>query len=194
MTFVNRDTPAARGSVRHSERVQAFRRMLLLTVIVLVAAACYYAPLRVAGQEVSQHLPDVIFRTYEKETIRTADLKGDLVFVGLWATGSKNCTAMRESLERLDKQFAVQGVWFLAVSEDEKQQSWKEYLFHHPSPMTEVWDENHSFRRKARLTSLPAIFVVDRGGQIRWQSRWTAAAESEASAQLTSLMQEPRPK
>ena len=37
------------------------------------------------------------FRTYEKETIRTADLKGDVVFVGLWATGSKNCTAMRMS-------------------------------------------------------------------------------------------------
>jgi peroxiredoxin len=193
MTFVNRDTPA-QGSVRHSERVQAFRRMLLLTVIVLVAVACYCAPLRVAGQEVSPPLPDVTFRTYEKETIRTADLKGDVVFVGLWATGSKNCTAMRESLERLDKQFAVQGVWFLSVSEDEKQQSWKEYLFHHPSPMTEVWDENHSFRRKARLTSLPTIFVVDRGGQIRWRSQWTPAAESEASAQLTSLMQEPRPK
>ena len=99
---------------------------------------------------------------------------------------------MREALERLDKQFAVQGVWFLAVNEDEKQQSWKEYLSHHPSPMTEVWDENHSFRRKTRLTGLPTIFVVDRSGQIRWQSRWTAAAEAEASAQLTSLMQEPR--
>ena len=193
MTYVNRDTPA-QGGVLHSERVQAFRRRLLLTVIVLVAAACCCAPLRVAGQEVSQPLPDVTFRTYEKETIRTADLKGDVVFVGLWATGSKNCTAMRESLERLDKQFAVQGVWFLSVSEDEKQQSWKEYLFHHSSPMTEVWDENHSFRRKARLTSLPTIFVVDRGGQIRWRSQWTPATDSEASAQLTSLMQEPRPK
>ena len=53
MTFVNRDTPA-QGSVRHTERVQAFRRKLLLTVIVMVAAACYCAPLRVAGQEVSQ--------------------------------------------------------------------------------------------------------------------------------------------
>jgi peroxiredoxin len=193
MTFVNRDTPA-QGSVLHSEGVQAFRRRPLLTVIVLVAAACYCAPLRVAGQEVSQPLPDVTFRTYEKETIRTADLKGDVVFVGLWATGSKNCTAMRESLERLDKQFAVQGVWFLSVSEDEKQQSWKEYLFHHSSPMTEVWDENHSFRRKARLTSLPTIFVVDRGGQIRWRSQWTPAADSQASAQLTSLMQEAPPK
>jgi len=193
MTFVNRDTPAW-GSVRHPERVQAFRRMLLLTVIVLVAAACYCAPLRVAGQEVSQPLPDVTFQTYEKETIRTADLKGDVVFVLLWATGSKNCAAMRESLERLDKQFAVQGVWFLSVSEDEKQQSWKEYLFHHPSPMTEVWDENHSFRRKARLTSLSTIFMVDRGGQIRWRSQWTPAAASEASAQLASLMHEPRPK
>jgi peroxiredoxin len=193
MTFVNRDTPA-QGSARHSERVQAFRRMLVLTAIILLVAAYHNAPMGVAGQEVNQPLPDVTFRTYENETIRTADLKGDVVFVGLWATGSKNCTAMRESLERLDKQFAVQGVWFLAVSEDEKQQSWKEYLFHHPSPMTEVWDENHSFRRKARLTSLPTIFVVDRGGQIRWRSRWTLAAESEASAQLTSLMQGPRPK
>ncbi len=190
MTFVRGDMPF-RSRVRYCE---ALRRRLVLTVIALLAAAGYYAPMRVAGQEASPPVPDVTFRTYEKETIRTGDLKGDVVFVGLWATGSGNCTAMRESLERLDKQFAVQGVWFLAVNEDDKQKSWREYLFHHPSPMTEVWDENHSFRRQTRLTSAPTIFVVDQNGKIRWRSRWSAAAEAEASAQLTSLMQEPRPK
>lgn len=192
MTFANCDTPV-QISVRYYDRPRAFRRPLVLTMIILLAA-CYYSPVRVAGQEVNQSLPDVTFRTYEKETIRTADLKGDVVFVGLWATSSKNCTAMRKALERLDKQFAVQGVWFLAVNEDAKQQSWREYIFHHPSPMTEVWDENHSFRRKTRVTSLPMVFVVDRGGQIRWRSHWTSASEAEASAQLTALMQEPRPK
>jgi len=193
MTFAKRDTPR-RSCVRHSESAQAFCRLLVLTVTVLLVAACYYAPMPIAGHEVSQLLPDVTFRTYEKETIRTADLKGDVVFVGLWATRSKDCTAMRESLERLDKQFAVQGVWFLAVNEDDQQQSWREYLFHHPSPMTEVWDERHSFRRKTRLTSVSSIFVVDRSGQIRWRSRWTPTTETEASAELTSLMQEARPK
>ena len=191
MRFLHR--VIARSRLRYNERAQELRRSLLLSVIAL-AAACQYLPIQAMGQGANQPVPDVTFRTYENETIRTSDLKGEVVFVGLWMTDSKDCTAMREAFERLDKQFAVQGVWFLAVNEDEKQQAWRDYLFHHPSPMTEVWDENHSFRRKTRLPPPTTILVVDRSGLIRWRSRWTASAEAKASAQLTSLMQEQRPK
>lgn len=192
MTFAN-GVAVSRPSPRRT--TGALRRLQISAVIVLLAAFCRYPSAHAAGQEVNQPVPDLTFRTYQDETIRTGDLKGDVVFVYLWAADCKACVAAREAIERLDKQFAVQGVWFLAVDEDDKPQSWKDYLFHNLSPMTEVRDENHSFRKKVRLPKLPAAFVVDRAGQIRWSSpHWADTDEAKASAQMSTLLQEAKPK
>jgi thiol-disulfide isomerase/thioredoxin len=191
MTFLNR-VKGVWSTARHG-KTAASHRPLRLALIVFLAFVCQYAPGNVAGQEANQPVPDMTFRTYEDQTIRTGDLKDYVVLVYLWATDCKACVATRAAIERLDKQFAVQGVWFLSVNEDEKTRPWKNYLFRHPSPMTEVWDENHSFRRNTGTTKLPVVIIVGRGGQVRWRSRWTADAETKASAQLASLLQEPPP-
>jgi hypothetical protein len=139
-------------------------------------------------------LPDLTFHTYENESIRTGDLKGDVVFVYLWAVDCRSCVAARAAIERLDKQFAVQGIWFLSVDEDANKQSWRGYLRHNPSPMTEVWDQHHILRGKLRSQRLPAAFAVDRSGHIQWKTaRWSDKDEAETSTQLTMLLQEPKP-
>jgi thiol-disulfide isomerase/thioredoxin len=172
----------------------ALRRPLALAGVALLAACFRYAPLY-AGPEPKQALPDVTFRTSQDETVRTDDMKGDVVFVDLWATDCKACAAMRAAAKRLNTRFAAQGVRFLGVNEDAEQQTWKSYLVHNPSPLIEVWDKSHSFRVALHLTSVPAAFVVDRSGQVRWSSpRWNDAAEAQASAQMEGLLKEPPPK
>jgi cytochrome c biogenesis protein CcmG/thiol:disulfide interchange protein DsbE len=168
------------------------RRPLALAGVALLAASFRYAPVYAAA---SQALPGVTFRTAQDETVRTDDLKGDVVFVDLWATNCKACAAMRAAAERLNGRFAAQGVRFLSVNEDAERKTWKDYLIHNPSPLIEVWDENHSFRLAMRLPGLPAAFVVDRSGWVRWRSpKWNGAAEAQAAAQIDSILREPQPK
>jgi thiol-disulfide isomerase/thioredoxin len=194
MTFLKRIAPASLA-LPHRRRSLLNCRKILAAVTVL-AFCCHFPPVNAAGQETTPSLlPDLTFRTYEDESIRTGDLKGDVVFVYLWAADCKSCLAARPAIEHLDKQFAVQGVWFLSVDEDANRQPWRNYLLHNPSPMTEVWDENHLFRTRVRLPKLPAAFAVDRSGQIRWRTpRWSSSDEAKASAQMASLLQEPKPK
>ena len=165
MTFLKRIAPASLA-LPHRRRSLLNCRKILAAVTVL-AFCCHFPPVNAAGQETTPSLlPDLTFRTYEDESIRTGDLKGD-----------------------------VQGVWFLSVDEDANLQPWRNYLLHNPSPMTEVWDENHLFRTRVRLPKLPAAFAVDRSGQIRWRTpRWSSSDEAKASAQMASLLQEPKPK
>lgn len=184
------------ASNRPGRQCAVFAGSRILTAAAVLGLGCHFAAPSAAGQKtVSPQLPDLTFYTYENESIRTADLKGDVVFVYLWAAECKSCVAARSAIERLDKQFAVQGVWFLSVDEDANRTPWRNYLLHNPSPMTEVFDEGHRLRSKVRLPKLPAAFAVDRSGQIRWSTaRWSSADESQVSAQLAELLKEPKPK
>jgi cytochrome c biogenesis protein CcmG/thiol:disulfide interchange protein DsbE len=176
-------------------RAAALRRPLALAGVALLAACFRYAPMYAAGPEPNQALPDVTFRTSQDETVRTDDMKGDVVFVDLWTTNCKGCAAMRAAAKRLNQRFVAQGVRFLGVNEDPEQQTWKTYLVQNPSPLIEVWDKSHSFRAAMHLTGVPAAFVVDRSGQVRWSSpRWNDAAEAQASSQMEGLLKEPPPK
>ena len=180
----------------HDRTAPALRVRQTLGAIVLLAVCCFapiYAPIH-AAPDSNHALPDVTFRTSQDETVRATDMKGDVVFVYLWATDCEACFAMRSAVERLNKQFGVRGVRFLSVNEDGEQQTWKDYMVHNPSAFIEVWDKNHSFRSKMHLTHLSTALITDRSGRIRWRSRWTADAEAKASAQLAGLLQEPSPK
>lgn len=163
------------------------RRMF---IVALLAVCCCSAFLSSAAPQEVQTLPDVTFRTYQNETVRTADMKGNVLFVEFWSTNCKACSEMRTATERLNDQFAAKGVMFLSINEDVEHKTWEEFLIHKPSPLIEVRDVKHSFRRTWHVTSVPAALIVDRGGQIRWRRPWTSASEPQASETLTRLLQE----
>jgi len=168
---------------------QTLRRRVSFAVVLLLVHG-FAAPVYAAGPQEAQPLPDVTFRTYQNESVRTGDMKGSVIFVELWATNCKACPPMRAAAERLNGQFAAQGVMFLSINEDANQKAWEESLIHQPSPLIEVRDEKHSFRRMMHVTSLPAACIVDRSGHVRWRGPWTSASEAETSAAVARLLQE----
>jgi hypothetical protein len=165
-------------------------RLQVWVALMLLGASCSWSPAHAAGPQDGTSLPDVTFRTYQNETVRTGDMKGNVLFVELWATNCKTCAPMRASAERLNDQFAAKGVMFLSINEDAAQKTWEEYLVHKPSPLIEVRDTRHSFRRTVHVTSLPAALVVDRSGHVRWSSPWTSTSEAKTSEILARLLLE----
>jgi len=76
----------------------------------------------------------------------------------------------------------------MGVNEDEQRQTWKDYMEHNSSALSEVWDKDHSFRRTMGMAGQPSHFWRTAGGRVRWRAdRWTAATEAEASALLGTL-------
>ncbi len=66
-------------------RAEVPRWPRVLAGFALFAACFHFGPLYAAGPEANQALPDVTFPTFQDETVRTNDLKGDVLFVELWA-------------------------------------------------------------------------------------------------------------
>jgi len=142
-------------------------------------------------------LPDLKLLTVQNETIRTTDLRGDIVFLDLWKLACVPCDEMRSSAARLNPQFGARGVRFLAINEDDTPAAWKKFLWLNPSPQIEVQDQGHQVRNALVATELPAVFLIDRLGQVRWRHvGWTSDSEREAAQQLEGLLREPpaRPK
>jgi len=184
---------AAQIAGRPDRSAWVLRRLLLLAGSLLLAACFRHAPASAAVPPASQTLPDVTFQTAQNESVSMMDFKGRVVFVDFWATNCKTCAAMRAAAERLYKHAAAD-TWFMGINEDEQQQTWKDYMEHHFSALSEVWDKDHSFRRTMGMAGQPSAFLVDRGGRVRWRcSRWTAATEAEASGLLGTLEREPAP-
>jgi len=162
--------------------------------LLLVLAACRHSAAQ-TPPAASRAFPDITFRTALDETVRTADLKGDVVLVGLWTTTCGTCPEMRDAAERWNQSLAVQRVTVLAVNEDLAEKSWKAYMLKHPSTLIEVWDKDHRLRKAVGLTEVPSLLLVDREGQVRSRyPRWTGAIEPDVSRQLDALVREPRPK
>ncbi len=184
---------AARSAERPDRSAWVLRGLLLLAGTVYLSGCCCHAPASPPPPAPSQTLPDVTFQTAQNEAIAMADFKGRVIFVDFWATNCKDCAAMRAAAERLYKR-AASDTWFMGVNEDEQRQTWKDYMEHNSSALSEVWDKDHSFRRTMGMAGQPSAFLVDRGGRVRWRSdRWTAATEAEASALLGALEREPPP-
>ena len=97
---------------------------------------------------------------------------------------------MRAAVERLYKH-AASDTWFMGVNEDDQLRTWRDYMEHHFSALSEVWDDGHSFRRTMGLAGQPSALMVDRAGRVRWRSaRWKGGTEAEASALLGTLERE----
>jgi peroxiredoxin len=191
-SFVRRAI-AVVGKEPGDEKARASLRPALLAGIALLAAFSHHALVSAAGPEPRQTLPDLTFQTAQNESIALQDLKGRVVFVGFWATNCKACATMRAAAERLYKH-AAGDTWFMGVNEDAQRQTWKDYMQHHFSALSEVWDEGHSLRRTMGVAGQPAAFLVGRSGRVRWRcARWTAATEAEASALLGNLERETSP-
>ena len=178
-----------------ARRLQPARCLGLNAGLVLLVAltACRHTAAQ-TPRIVHQAFPDITFRTALDETVRTADLRDDVVLVALWTTDCKTCTELRDAAEKWGQSLAVQRVTVLGINEDPAEASWKAFMVQHPSPLIEVWDKNHALRDAVGLREVPALVLVDRMGQVRsLRRRWSGATEADVSGQLHELVREPRP-
>ncbi|THF62131.1 TlpA disulfide reductase family protein [Pseudothauera rhizosphaerae] len=112
--------------------------------------------------------PDVAFTTLQGETLRTADLRGQVVLVNFWATTCTTCVKEMPELVRTHEKFAPRGYRTIAVAMDyDPPAQVKAYAERTGLPFTVALDARGEVARAfegVRLT--PTTFLIDKRGQI----------------------------
>jgi len=98
-----------------------------------------------------------------------AAFKGEVVLVNFWATWCVPCREEMPSLQRLQQKLGGKGFRVLAVNVGEGAARIRQFLERTPVSLSIVRDADSEVMKAWRVRMLPASFLVDRRGMLRYQ-------------------------
>jgi thiol-disulfide isomerase/thioredoxin len=109
-------------------------------------------------------LPDVAGKDVD-----LSSFKGEVVLVNFWATWCEPCRQEMPSLQRLEKKLAGRHFRVVGVNIGEGAPRIRQFLEQTPVSYTILRDANSEVMKAWRVRVLPASFLVDSRGMLRYQ-------------------------
>ncbi len=113
-----------------------------------------------------ERAPVFTLQTFDGQSIRLADLRGQVVVINFWASWCVPCEAEAAELEKAWRRYAEQGVMFLGVdyvdTETEARAFLQEFGVTYPNGPDLQTAISHSYR----VRQVPETFVVDPSGTL----------------------------
>ena len=105
---------------------------------------------------------------YKLEGKLPDSLAGKVVLVDFWASWCVPCAASFPMMEELHQSYHDKGLVILGVSVDEKEGKMSAFLKKHPVSFAVVRDVDHKLADFADVQTMPASFLIDRNGKVRF--------------------------
>lgn len=99
-------------------------------------------------------------------TVRSADLRGNVVLVDVWATWCAPCEKSFPFYARLVDELGPSGFQVVAVSVDERAQDVKAWLEGRDLPFVIVHDPEGTIPERIGLRTMPSAVLLDREGRV----------------------------
>ena len=114
--------------------------------------------------------PDFELISDTGELVRLSDLRGQYLFIDVWATWCGGCVMEIPYMEKLQEHFANdKRIKLISISWDYTQEVWLDYLKKRPATWAQyiVDEENMDFMKKEyRMTFIPRFLLLDPEGRI----------------------------
>jgi len=177
-----------RGGGKHdqSERGGAAGHALSL-LLVAVFTGCGGAapkplPPSASSPLISHASPDFRRPALDGSTVETTTWRGRVIVVDFFSEHCVPCARSLPSIEALHR--ALPNVAVLGVSEDDDVSGAQRMIQRHSLTFPVVHDDGHALAGRFRVSELPATFVVDGRGVVRW--RGTPETEDDVRAVVES--------
>jgi cytochrome c biogenesis protein CcmG/thiol:disulfide interchange protein DsbE len=126
----------------------------------------------------SAKAPEFRRATLDGPTLETTTLRGKVVVVDFFAEHCAPCVRSLPALEALHK--SMPDVAILGVSEDDEVSGARRMVQRHGLSFPVIHDEGHVLAGRYRVTEMPATFVVDARGVVRWRGTTESADDVRA--------------
>ena len=145
------------------------RLPLALVLLTLLGAACTDEVSPAVPVAVERPLPDLSGpRLDGGGTVDIAEFEGSPLVVNAWASWCGPCEAETPDLIRLSGEYADEGVRFLGIDHSDQTAAGRAFSARKGTPYPSVEDPAGRFAAELGYVGLPATFVVDADGVIRW--------------------------
>jgi thiol-disulfide isomerase/thioredoxin len=114
-------------------------------------------------------VPDFTFTDIEGKEVKLSDLKGNLVYIDIWATWCGPCIAEHPHWDKLKKEFEGKRVTFLTVSIDDSQEPWKKMVTSKNMEGLQWYAQNawkSDLTQHFMVNSIPRFLLLDEEGKI----------------------------
>ncbi len=172
-------------------RVRALPLLALLaTSSALVACTDAATPNVVDSKVVGNPAPGFSLQAVNtKGNVSMSSLEGQVVIIDFWGTFCEPCKKSFPKLQDIYAKYKSSGLTVVGISEDDEKDGIAAFAGSYGAKFPLVWDESKSVAGKWNPGSMPATFIVDRKGVVRFFHRgFHEGEEVEIEQQVKSLL------
>ncbi|HEY7668463.1 MAG TPA: TlpA disulfide reductase family protein [Actinomycetota bacterium] len=148
---------------------------IAVLVVVIVIGAVYLIERRADGSAVEpgvtamdEPFPRLQGPTLDGDTADTADLRGSVAVVNVWAEWCGPCLEEMPALQRLYERYRDRGVVFLGINYRNDEDKARAFVETTGVTYPSLIDHAGAFADDLGFVGLPDTYVVDRSGTIRY--------------------------
>jgi len=164
--------------------------LLLVSALSVAGCADAAAPNAVDTKVVGNPAPGFTLQSVNtKGSVSLSSLEGQVVIVDFWGTFCEPCKKSFPKLQDLYGKYKSSGLVIVGVSEDDEKDGIAAFAGTYGAKFPLVWDETKSVAGKWNPGSMPATFIVDRKGVVRFfHHGYREGEEVEIEQQVKSLL------
>ncbi|MCI5054531.1 MAG: TlpA family protein disulfide reductase [Flavobacteriales bacterium] len=109
------------------------------------------------------------YKNIHDEEIDLEELRGNLVYIDIWATWCKPCVAEIPALEQLQEQFKDENVKFVSISIDKRRSKWQKFVTDQQMRGIQLWCGGNwggDIIKKYAISSIPRFILIDENGNL----------------------------
>ena len=161
------------------------KAMILRTVLVLLCVFAIVSPTSAGGFEPGRAAPNCSLMPlgnaegYE-QPFDLARFRGKVVYLDFWASWCAPCVQSFPFMNNLDRAFRERGLQILGINLDQKRDDAMRFLAKHAANFTVAFDAGGGCPQDFAVQGMPASYVIDRNGIVRYVHVGFRRGEAEA--------------